>query len=447
MQNRETFSTSNSETNPIVGSENLWSKMAEEAPPFGGREKQSANVSETSEKGKAESDDYYTFEGVEYRNIDKIDISTDQGKFEWLDSLVGNSNARLEYEQDNIIREKGLYGMDKKEQEEYFKYNDAYQDNKRSLDHIRRESKILENLDIDGDGGVLGALWRRIVSFGNVKDNPRASREAQEVAYQNWDAAADLYQILSGEMARRDPEYFGQEEMSATLKSEIAQAEKRVERTMVDGYFGKDGFIHKAPNGEKMPSAATEDAEIDLKYAKQDAETFDLLMNDYRAASDYNAVPRAIKKEDFVPTIDRFIEEHTTQIDQLIAESKTLSKGTPEYAENEAKRRKLAGERSSARRLVARYFSVPKPESSSSSTPESDADDGMNMEQVPAGKTKEQIEAEDAKKRQEEEAYQKRVNEYWKQKRQVEQGQREENERQQQAREEAEKELEDEMSM
>ena len=248
-------------------------------------------------------------------------------------------------------------------------------------------------------------------------------------------------------MARRDPEYFGQEEMSATLKSEIAQAGKRVERTMVDGYFGKDGFIHKAPNGEKMPSAATEDAEIDLKYAKQDAETFDLLMNDYRAASDYNAVPRAIKKEDFVPTIDRFIEEHTTQIDQLIAESKTLSKGTPEYAENEAKRRKLAGERSSARRLVARYFSVPKPESSSSSTPESDADDGMNMKQVPAGKTKEQIEAEDAKKRQEEEAYQKRVNEYWKQKRQVEQGQREENERQQQAREEAEKELEDEMSM
>ena len=29
---------------------------------------------------------------------------------------------------------------------------------------------------------------------------------------------------------------------------------------------GEDGFLHKAPNGEKMPSAATEDAEIDLKY-------------------------------------------------------------------------------------------------------------------------------------------------------------------------------------
>lgn len=188
MQNRETFSTSNSEINPITGGENPWSKMAEEAPLFGGGEKQSFNTSETSED-TAESDDYYTLDGVEYRKTDKIDISTDQGKFEWLDSIVGNTNTRLEYEQDNIIREKGLYGMDKKEQEEYFKYNDAYQDNKRSLDHIRRESKILENLDIDGDGGVLGALERRINSFAKIKDNPKASEEAQEVAYRNWDAA------------------------------------------------------------------------------------------------------------------------------------------------------------------------------------------------------------------------------------------------------------------
>lgn len=152
-------------------------------------------------------------------------------------------------------------------------------------------------------------------------------------------------------------------------------------------------------------------------------------MNNYQAANDYMA-PRAIKKEDFAPSIDDFIEDRTKQINQLIVESRTLFKGTAEYAENEAKRRQLARERSSARRLNARYFNVPKPESASS-TSESDADDGMNMEQIPAGKTKEQIEAEDDKKRQEEEAYQKRVNEYWEQKRQTEQGQREGNERQQ----------------
>lgn len=35
-----------------------------------------------SEKDREKSDEYYISEGVEYRNINKIDISTDQGKFE-----------------------------------------------------------------------------------------------------------------------------------------------------------------------------------------------------------------------------------------------------------------------------------------------------------------------------------------------------------------------------
>ena len=401
MRNEATPSTSNTEINPVTGSKNPWQKMAEEAPPFGNSEKQPLDASETS-KDTIESDDYYTFEGVEYRDINKIDISTNQGKFEWIDSLVENANARLEHEQHNIIREEGLYGMDKKEQEEYLEYNDAYQDNKRSIDLAKRQSKILENLDIDGDGGVLGALERRRNYSATVMNNPKASKEAQESAFQNWCAAANLYLILSGEMARRDPEYFGQEEMSRTLELEVAQAEKRVEQTMVDGYFGEDGFIHKAPNGEKMPSAATEDAEIDLKYAKQDAETFDLLINDYQAANNY-AAPRAIKKEDFAPTIDKFIDDHATQLNQLMAESKTMAKGTPEYIENEAKRKKLASERSSAKRLVSRYFNVPKPESASSPTLESDADDGMSMEQMPAGKTEEQTKTE-VRERQEEQS-------------------------------------------
>ena len=400
MRSGETPPTNNSEINPTAGNENPWSKMAEEAPPFGSSEKQFLDASETS-KDTAESDDYYTFEGVKYRNINKIDISTNQGKFEWIDSLVGNANARLESKQENIISEEGLYGMDKKEQEEYLGYNDAYQDNKRSIDLAKLQSKIMENLDIDGDGGILGALERKRNAFYEAANNSSASSEAQEAAFKNWNATADLYSLLSGEMARRDPEYFGQEEMNATLKSEVAQAEKRVERTMVDGYFGEDGFHHKAPNGEKMPSAATEDAEIDLKYAKQDAETFDLLMNDYQAANDY-AAPRAIKKEDFAPTIDKFIEDHTSQINQLMAESKTLTNGTAEYAENEAKRRQLAKERSSARRLNTRFFNIPKAETPAAESGGFD-DDGMNMEQMPSGKTKEQIETEEAEKSQREE--------------------------------------------
>lgn len=355
MQERDnTPPTNNTEINRAVGCEYPWQKMAKEAPLFAGGEEKSHNTSEVSEN-TVEPDEYYTFEGVEYKNINRINISTNQGKLEWIDGLVENANDRLENEQDNIIREEGLYGMDKKEQEKYLEYNDAYQDNKRSLDLVRRQKKILANLDINDDGGVLGALERKINSFAKAMNNPNASQESQGTAYRNWDATWNLYSILSDEMARRDPEYFGQEEMSATLKSKVTQAEQRVERTMFDGYFGVDGFLHTAPHGEKMPSPATEDAEIDLENAKQDVETFDLLMNDYQVANNY-VVPRAIKKGDFATTINKFIYDRTTQIDQLKTESKTLAEDTQGYVENVAKRKKLARERSSARRIATEYF-------------------------------------------------------------------------------------------
>lgn len=116
-----------------------------------------------SEKDREKSDEYYISEGVEYRNINKIDISTDQGKFEWLDSLVDNASARIESKQENIISEEGLYGVNKEEQEEYLKYNDAWQDNKLDFDIAKRQSKILENLDINGGGWRI----RRIRTHNN----------------------------------------------------------------------------------------------------------------------------------------------------------------------------------------------------------------------------------------------------------------------------------------
>lgn len=149
--------------------------------------------------------------------------------------------------------------------------------------------------------------------------------------------------------------------MSAVLKSEVEQAKERVERTMVDGYFGADD-LHIASSVEKMSGSDTEDAEIDLEDANQDAKTFDLLMNDYHdylVANNY-LITQAVKKEDFVPIINKFIDTHTDQLNQLIVKSKALTKGTPEYAENLAKRIKLARKRSSARRLLAKYFNVPE---------------------------------------------------------------------------------------
>ena len=356
MQTGEVLPTSSGEPGPNAGVENPWSNMSEEAPSFSGGEKQSTDAAESGERGQTESDDYYTFEGVEFRNIRKIDISTEQGKYEWLDSLVENALAWRESEKESILSEEGLlYGVSEESREQELANNDAYQDNKRSLDIARRQGRILRELDITGEGGTLGALERKMRTFTEAMLNPNASSKAREEAGENWWAVQYLYTIVSGEMARRDPAYFGEEEMKTTLDLETKDAEKRVEQTMVDGYFDEKGFLHHAPNGEKMPGTETEDAKVDLEYAKQDVETFKLLMDDYHATVGY-VVPRAIKKEDFIPTVSSFIESHTAQINQLIAESKTLEKGTPEYAENDAKRKKLARERSSARRLIAKYF-------------------------------------------------------------------------------------------
>lgn len=54
--------------------------MASEMPPF-------------SERNKAE---VTSDEDSEYIDIDKIDISTDEGKSEWLDSLFSNAIAKAQ---------------------------------------------------------------------------------------------------------------------------------------------------------------------------------------------------------------------------------------------------------------------------------------------------------------------------------------------------------------
>ena len=54
--------------------------MASEMPPF-------------SERNKAE---VTSDEDFEYIDIDKIDISTDEGKSEWLDNLISNAIAKAQ---------------------------------------------------------------------------------------------------------------------------------------------------------------------------------------------------------------------------------------------------------------------------------------------------------------------------------------------------------------
>ncbi len=392
------------DSNNSFGEQNPWQKMASEMPAF-------------SERNKAE---VTSDEDSEYIDIEKIDISTDEGKSEWLDSLFSNAIAKAQED----LSQATLLG----DEEQITDATDR-------LRHAENQQKILNNLfDNTSDGSILDRLGENYEKHRQfAADLPiEATDEAKQIADERLQAASDLLSILESEMARRDPNYFRETEMQAMLTAQVDQAEKAVEDSMVtiDSYFGEDGSVHKNPDGgEKRPTAATEDAEINLRETKQDAETFAMLMQIYNVSAN-DRTSGVIGKADFAPTIKSFIEGHTVQINQLTEAARTLARDTPEYADNTEMRKKLARERSSAARLSERYFSIPDTYS--------DIDDGMVMEEMSDGKTPEQIEAEKAARKHKEDAeFKRRMQEYTEQ-RDAEQKQREQNERATREREQKE---------
>ena len=357
--NGENF-PSNSETSSESqnSSYNEWQQKMSEVPPFGSHQEKPAEQSAENSKERVdalESDDYTNMRGIEYRNIDKIDISTDQGKYEWLDSILEN----------------------------------GAKSQRARLRSTERQQKILrDQIDINGDGGMFENLRKRRVEMFNRWNNmgEQATQQAVDIASENYYAIKNMEYLLESEMARRDPNYFGAEEIMQELQANVREAERNVDKTMVDGYFGEDGFIHKSAQGEKLRTAATDDTEIDLKYAKQEAETFSEIFNSYNASIDYQT-PRAVKKADFSPKITEYIDGHTAELDRLLNESRNLDKNSQEYTANKANRKKLAAERSAARRLMSKYFTTPELSVNNSNNE-------TNTKEVPLNESEERIESE-----------------------------------------------------
>lgn len=359
--------------------QNPWQKMASELPPFEERD-----ATEAILDGK-----------TEYIDISKIDISTDEGKYEWLDGVLSNAIKQAQ----EALGEAA--SLDDEEQ----MANATYQ-----LRYTERQQQMFNNLfDNTSDGNMLDKLrenYRKYIQF-NANLSIDATDETKQTADMDYQAASDLLNIMESETVQRDPIYFGEAEIRAILSAQVDRAEKAVDdsKIKVDGYFDENGFVHNIPDGsEKRLTVASEDAEISLRETKQDAETFEMLMQDYNVSANYQ-VSRAIDKMDFAPIIANFIKKRTTQINQLMEASRDLAKDTPGYAENAEARKKLARERSSALRLSERYFSIPDASS--------DVNDGMEMEEIPAGKTLEQAEAEEAERKRKEDAeFKRRMQEY-----------------------------------
>lgn len=334
MEGEKFLANNDSEINS--GSDNdPWLKLKEEI----------ANESFVEDPEVETESDSYTFEGVEYRNVDKIDIVDDKGKYEWLGKLLENGALSV--------------GIDLNEAKNYGNSSEIAE-KESQLDFIKRQQTILNRMEADNSGNILDSLRSEhhdlYTRLNDMIDNGDTSQKDIDEAFENYSATFNLLGLIESETARRDPKYFGPEGMKNILADKVKQAEQGVDKTMLNGYIDEDGLIHVAKDGERLPSVATENAKIILEEAEQDAEVFDSLMGIYGAAHDYQ-VPHAVKKEDFMLTINNYIEGHKNQIDRLTTELGYLAKGTAEYLEKEAEIKRQKQHQSTAIRLITTYFS------------------------------------------------------------------------------------------
>lgn len=248
----------NIDSNNGFGEQNPWQKMASEMPPFG-------------EHNKAEMT---SDEDSEYIDIDKIDISTDEGKSEWLDSLISNAIAKAQEDLSQATL------LDDEEQ-----ITDAAD----RLRHAENRQKILNNLfDNTSDGSILDRLGENYEKHRQfAADLPiEATDEAKQIADERLHAASDLLGILESEMAHRDPNYFREAEMQAMLTAQVDQTEKAVEDSMVTIDTSSD--IDDGMVMEEMPAGKTPEqieAEKAARKRKEDAE-FKRRMQEYMEQRD-----------------------------------------------------------------------------------------------------------------------------------------------------------------
>lgn len=315
------------------GESNPWLEMTEEV--------------RSSREGEVEvpEKDSYTFDGVEYRNVDKIDILDNEGKCKWLGGILENGALNT-----------------KTELEEAMHYGDSSEVNRKrtQLDFIERQQTILEEMgNNDGDDNIIDSLQREhhglYAKLNDLLNSDGAAQKDIDETFKNYSATFNLLGLLESETARRDPNYFSPDGMRNILANKIEQAEQGVDATMFNGYIDEDGLIRLTNDGERLPSVATANAEIILEEAKQDAEVFDSIMGIYDATNNYQT-PHAIKKEDFRPTIDDYVKGHENQIARLTTELSYLTKGTTEFLEKEKEIQRQRKHRNTAIRLATTYF-------------------------------------------------------------------------------------------
>lgn len=177
-----------------------WQKIASEMPLFEERD-----AAETASGDK-----------TEHIDTSKIDISTDEGKYEWLDGFLSNAINQAQEVLDEVT------SLDDEDQ-----IADAtYQ-----LRYAERQQQMLNNLfDNTSDGNILDKLrenYRKHIQF-NANLSIDATDGAKQTADMDYRAASDLLSIMESETVQRDPRYFGEAEIKTILSTQVDRAEKAV---------------------------------------------------------------------------------------------------------------------------------------------------------------------------------------------------------------------------
>lgn len=367
----------------------LWNKSYQESvPPFKGEQ----NDAQQTEKAKNEKDDgYYERNGIKYRNIEKINVSTEEGRVEYLDSLIDNAFMAREQElkqaKEDFYKSWGTEYDPKNE--DHVRDDDLYGSPvvsaQRELDSVKRQRQLLNNvLNNDTKGDLLSTLYTKYAEYYKLSFKEGVSEKFQRQAEEDHFQISNLHFILYKRIAEADPSRFRADNIADELEVNVRKAERRIKDTKLDGIVNKDGFIYATdPNGEKFPSNLTPEAEMDLQEAKDEAEVFDTIQNyefslpGFTEAHATSPNPEKIKssadlfawhhehggprkREDFTKSIDSFIEKNTQEINSLNEQARSMDKNSSDYADIRIRCRKLAKERSAARRLKSKYFNVLK---------------------------------------------------------------------------------------
>lgn len=256
--------------------------------------------------------------------LDSIDTSTEQGKLEWLNTFMVNLDFRK--------KEKLKTSTDDHEKKEL----------KEALKQIDYSQKILYNVEPNGEGGVVGSLFRELKAARENEDKLRkngATQETLDNAFRRTEAASNLIYLIQGEMSRRKIDIMPTIDK---LESEIDKREESLE------YIKEHNQDHDDYN-YKIDMAAG-----NLSKCKKDLN----LLNRIVEKNGYNSV---MSIDDVKPILKKEIEARNKRLATINETLKNEEKGSENWKKTIQNRRQVYNLVSdeSVERILRNAFNVP----------------------------------------------------------------------------------------